>query len=168
MFPLQRILCPTDLSADSRAALAAAGEAARYFGAQLAVLHVCVPAQPAVWPYEGLGISPYTERVSREETLALRRDELKREVDRVLPGDLDLKLLVLAGDPAQAILTAAEQFDADLIVIAPHKHNRLRKAILSSTTEEVVKNAACPVIMMPAKHPVTAQTVAGLSQEDRA
>jgi nucleotide-binding universal stress UspA family protein len=58
MLPLKRILCPTDLSADSRAALQVAGEMAHYVSAELTVLHVRPQPQPVVWPYEGLGINP--------------------------------------------------------------------------------------------------------------
>jgi len=150
MLPLKRILCPTDFSADSRAALKVAGEMAQYFSAELTVLYVYVSPQPAVWPYEGLGINPVEAGLSREETIALREKELATEARETLPPDLDLKITIREGDPAAVILETAAQQRSDMIVIAPHGHNRLRKAIFGSTAEEVVKNAPCPVVTMHA------------------
>lgn len=150
MLPLKRILCPTDFSADSRAALRVAGEMAQYFSAELTVLYVYVSPQPAVWPYEGLGINPVEAGLSREETLALREKELAAEALAALPPNLDLKLTILEGDPAAVILETARQRQSDMIVIAPHGHNRMRKAIFGSTAEEVVKYAPCPVVTMHA------------------
>ena len=114
MLPLKRILCPTDFSADSRAALRVAGEMAQYFSAELMVLYVCVSPQPAVWPYEGLGINPVEAGLSREETLALREKELATEARETLPPDLDLKLTIREGDPAAVILETAAQQRSDL------------------------------------------------------
>ena len=150
MLPLKRILCPTDFSADSRAALRVAGEMAHYFSAELIVLHVHLAPQPAIWPYEGLGINPIEAGLTLEESLALREKELAAEVRAVLSEDLNLKLEVVEGDPAEIILERAGSYQCDMIVLAPHSHNRLRKAIFGSTAEKVVKEAPCPVVTMHA------------------
>ncbi len=150
MLPLKRILCPTDFSADSRAALRVAGEMALYFSAELTVLHVLTPTQPAVWPYEGMGINPYEGRLSRDENLKLREKELVAETEAVLPADLDLKLQITEGGPAEKILEAAHNLDTDMIVLAPHGHNRLHNAIFGSTAGEIVKLSPCPVVTLHA------------------
>jgi nucleotide-binding universal stress UspA family protein len=150
MLPLKRILCPTDFSADSRAALRVAGEMAQYFTAELTVLHVNPSPQPAVWPYEGFGINPMEAGVGREEALALREKELAAEAQQTLPSGLNLHLQVLEGDPADLILETARQWRADMIVLTPHGHNRIRKAIFGSTAEKVVKQSPCPVVTMHA------------------
>lgn len=150
MLPLKRILCPIDFSTDSRAALRVAGEMAHYFSAELTVLHVHLSPQPAIWPYEGLGINPIEAGLSLEESMALRQSELAAEVRAVLPEDLDLKLEVLEGDPADVILDKAHVHGCDMIVLAPHGHSRLRTAIFGSTAEKVVRDAPCPVVTMHA------------------
>ena len=48
MLPLKRILCPTDFSADSRAAMRVANEMTLYFSAELILLHVVPAPMPAV------------------------------------------------------------------------------------------------------------------------
>jgi nucleotide-binding universal stress UspA family protein len=165
MLPLKRILCPTDLSADSRAALKVAGEMALYFSAELTVLYVQAPTQPVVWPYEGLGINPYESGLSTPEAMVRREKELVAETSEIFPPALNLKLRVVAGEPATAILKMARQKKTDLIVIAPHGHNRLRKAIFGSTAEEVVKNSPCPVVTMHAGQETDVLAQEALAQE---
>ena len=165
MLPLKRILCPTDLSADSRAALKVAGELALYFSAELTILHVQTPTQPIVWPYEGLGINPYQTGLSTPASLALREKELVAEAKELFPPALDLKVRVESGEPAEIILEVARLRNADMIVIAPHGHNRLRKAIFGSTAEEVVKNSPCPVVTMHAGQEAAAQVREAQAQE---
>jgi nucleotide-binding universal stress UspA family protein len=150
MLPLKRILCPTDLSADSRAALKVAGEMALYFSAELTVLYVQAPTQPIVWPYEGMGVSPYESGLNVPEAMVRREKDLVAETRKMFPPALNLKLRVVAGEPGATILEMARQKRVDLIVIAPHGHNRLRKAIFGSTAEEVVKKSPCPVVTMHA------------------
>ena len=150
MLPLKRILCPVDFSPDSRAALRVAGEMAQYFSAELTVLHVHLSPQPAIWPYEGMGMNPIEAGLSLEESIALRQSELAAEARAVLPEDLDLKLEVLEGDPAEVILEKADMHQCDMIVLAPHGHGRLRTAIFGSTAERVVRDSPCPVVTMHA------------------
>ena len=148
MLPVKRILCPTDFSEDSRAAVTAAGELAQYFQAHLTVLHVHAPPIPTVWPYEGLGVGPVDPMPNEEVSLAQRETELAAEARAALPAGLNVELLVLPGDPAAVIVETAGTSHADMIVLAPHGHGRLRKAIFGSTAEEVVRNAPCPVVTM--------------------
>jgi len=150
MFPLQRILCPIDFSADSRAALNAAGEMALYFSAQLTVLYVYDAPGPTTWPYEGFGINPMETGLSREESVSLRDQELAAETREVLPAGLDLKLVVREGVPSEEIIEEAHAGRSDLIVMAPHGHGRLHNAVFGSTAAKIVEVSSCPVVMMHA------------------
>lgn len=150
MLPLKRILCPNDFSADSRAAMKAAGEMALYFNAELTILHVHVNPQPAVWPYEGLGVNPIEAGLDTEETLDLRRRELANDAENYLPQDANYRLEVREGEPAEVILDMVKENHIEMIVLAPHGHNRLRKAIFGSTAEKVVRHSPCPVMTLHA------------------
>lgn len=150
MLPLKRILCPIDFSVDSRAALKVAGELAHYFSAELTVLHAHVTPQPSVWPHEGLGIHPIETGLNNEKILALRESELAAEARAHLPENLKVNLVVKEGEPATVILDAAHDNHCDMIVIAPHGHNRIRKAIFGSTAEKVVRESPCPVVTLHA------------------
>jgi nucleotide-binding universal stress UspA family protein len=39
--------------------------------------------------------------------------------------------------------------DADLLVLGSHRHGRARHALLGSVSEEVVRKATCPVVVVP-------------------
>jgi nucleotide-binding universal stress UspA family protein len=49
------------------------------------------------------------------------------------------------------VLTAAAR-DAELLVIGSHGHSHRLQQVLGSTAEECVRNASCPVVVLPPKH----------------
>ena len=50
------------------------------------------------------------------------------------------------GDPRDEILHTAEQLGADLIVMGTHGRRGLKRALLGSVAELVVRTASCPVL----------------------
>jgi nucleotide-binding universal stress UspA family protein len=53
------------------------------------------------------------------------------------------------GDPGQAVLAAARQCDADLIVLGRSGHDALSTDTVGSTTRLVLGGATCPVLVVP-------------------
>jgi nucleotide-binding universal stress UspA family protein len=51
------------------------------------------------------------------------------------------------GKPAPEILRLAEELGADLIIVGSHGHVGVRRLLLGSTSERVVREAGCPVIV---------------------
>jgi len=57
--------------------------------------------------------------------------------------------------PANAldlILSEAKAFDADVIVLAASGRSRVARFFLGSTADRVIRNAPCPVVVVPAHH----------------
>jgi nucleotide-binding universal stress UspA family protein len=52
-----------------------------------------------------------------------------------------------SGDPADQILAAADDADADLVVVAGRKRSPTGKALFGSVTQSVILNADCPVMV---------------------
>ena len=52
------------------------------------------------------------------------------------------------GKPADQILAAAREWDADVIVIGTHGRSGVSRLVLGSTAESVVRHAACPVLVV--------------------
>ena len=52
------------------------------------------------------------------------------------------------GDAAESIRDAARHYGADLIVMATHGRTGLSHAISGSVTEEVIRTASCPVLVL--------------------
>jgi nucleotide-binding universal stress UspA family protein len=55
-----------------------------------------------------------------------------------------------SGEPVAAILSAASQGGADLIVMATAGHDSVLDALRGTTTEQVLRRAPCPVLSVPA------------------
>ncbi|HEY4117827.1 MAG TPA: universal stress protein [Byssovorax sp.] len=57
------------------------------------------------------------------------------------------------GDPAAEIIALAADVDADLVVVGTHGRSGLRRALMGSVAEGVVRRAGCPVyVMRPKQH----------------
>jgi universal stress protein A len=142
----KRILFPTDFSAYGQEALRWATVLARDTGATLVIAHVEEPPMA----YGGGEMYFPSEEGNREE--------LKQALVKIVPPDskvpFEHKLLV--GDPANAIVEAAEQEHADLIVIGTHGRTGLTRLLMGSVAEAVVRKAKCPVLTV--KHPSAAPT----------
>lgn len=56
--------------------------------------------------------------------------------------------------PAADVLTAAAR-TADLLVLGSHGNSRLRHTVLGSVSEECVRKASCPVVVVPVPAPAS-------------
>ncbi len=63
-----------------------------------------------------------------------------------LGAGVQVELFVTEGFPAEEILTVAKNRSADLIVMATHGRSGIRRLLLGSVTEKVVRTAHCPVL----------------------
>ena len=135
------ILHPTDFSPGSAAAFAAACDLARDYEARLVVLHAFGPVVPV--GAEGVILS-----TDLDELRAIARQEL----DAVRPANPTVRVerVVREGPSTQVILEAAKEFGADLIVMGTHGRTGVRRLVLGSVTEEVLRQARCPVLTVKA------------------
>jgi nucleotide-binding universal stress UspA family protein len=66
-------------------------------------------------------------------------------------GDETIKILVKEGDFAEAILKAAKDIHADIIVMGSHSRKWMENIILGSITEKVLRHATVPLFIVPTK-----------------
>jgi nucleotide-binding universal stress UspA family protein len=137
------VLCPVDFSDESRNALRWARVVAERRRATLIVLHVVDPLlAEAARVHAGLKLEgPETEQALRE-FLATAAHEDKTASDRVA-------VRVGVGAPAEAILEQAERDQPLLIVMGTQGLGGLKKMLLGSTTERVLRRARHPVLAVP-------------------
>jgi len=57
--------------------------------------------------------------------------------------------IATASDPRRRILELARQHDADVIALGTHARHGLKRMLLGSTAEYVVRHAACDVLVVP-------------------
>ena len=130
---IHTILHPTDLSETSAAALRLACSLARDYNSDLLILHVYPP------PING------AEEIDRD-----RNDDLESDLLDELHGldphnpNLHIQYRVEEGSPAEVILDVAR--GCDLIVMGTHGRGGISRAIMGSVAEQVLRDAACPVV----------------------
>ena len=141
MIEFKRILCPVDFSESSTRSLAHAAALARWYEAQLTVLHV-VPTFDPVQVRSELGAPvQMVNPLAREEVQQEMRQLLERA--GVSP---EAHLIAQAGDASTTIVDQALAARADLIVIGTHGRRGFKRLLLGSVTETVLHEAPCPVL----------------------
>lgn len=136
---IRRILVPIDYSPSSTLSLAYARELAATYGARLDLLHV---VQDAVLP-TAYGVE--ATAVAVPEVLDRARQALVDLIDQTPGADVPTTHHVFIGNPAYDIVDFAADVGADLIVIATHGLTGIKRLLLGSITEKVVRRAPCPV-----------------------
>jgi nucleotide-binding universal stress UspA family protein len=133
----KKILCPIDYDDESVAALRYARDLAKETEATLYLMHVVFVPLPA----SGFPLEPYP--VVSEEPSKL---ELKKIAREYLDGNVRYELLTRTGKPADMINQAAEDIDADLVVMATHGRTGASRFFLGSVAEHVVRGSTRPVL----------------------
>jgi nucleotide-binding universal stress UspA family protein len=138
---LSRILLPIDFSERSAGAAHYAGSLACHFGCELILAHVLVPPQ-----YE-FGASDVAGSMLAElchDRVAQAKIDLA-EFQAEEYARMDVRRVVLEGDPASAIVDFAHNEHCNLIVMPTHGFGPFRRFILGSNTAKVLHDADCPV-----------------------
>lgn len=150
MAPLKRILCPTDLGDGTRTIVRSACELCRALSAELVLIHVVNPTQFAMATHEGAGAGAMACVPAMDGAVAAATIALRKLAAETLSLGVPCNVHVLLGSPAETILRAAAALHADLIVIGLRRRSWLRRLILASPTELVVRESPCPVLVVPA------------------
>lgn len=137
MLKIDKVLFPTDFSDHAEAALPWALRLAEKHGAELHLLHALV-----------LHAADEAQVEARYEELA---DEARAELRAMAEdGPVSTVRLVPAVRkgvaPAPLILEYASEEDVDLIVMGSHGRRGLRRLLLGSVAEEIVRTASCAVL----------------------
>ena len=130
-----RILCAVDFDVNSLAALDLARDLIRDNGGTLYVLHVV----PSVAPL--LLLAPLLVECTRHFA-RIRLDEVARES----LSELDYRLLLRTGHPAEQIIAAAAELNAKMVVLATHSRPAVPQVSLGSVAERVIRGSPCPVL----------------------
>ncbi len=145
MLPIKNILCPTDFSEPSYEALKAADELATHFGAALHIINV-VPLVPIVEAPIGVESASFNVASYQQELEGQAEKSLKNLSEQKASKGLKVLTEVLIGNASGEVMRYASEKGCDLIVIATHGLSGWRRFISGSTTEQIVRQASCPVL----------------------
>ena len=136
--PKKEVVVPIDFSDDSLLAVDTA--LALVAGpAQIHVIHV-LPLLTVADP--GVVWEPVDDESRRSHAEDALRQRLSDERYR------GVKVKVTIGDPGHEIVDYAQELKAELIVMPSHGRTGIRRLLIGSVAERVVRLAHCPVLVM--------------------
>lgn len=122
---IERILVPTDGSAESEAVFPAIMPLVRAYGAEVVVLYVASDPEGSPEP---------PERVSGA-------------LSALKAAGVRVSLEVREGEPWEEILRTAKSDRADLVALSTHGRGGLSRVIVGSVTEQVLRGSSGPVLV---------------------
>ena len=140
----KNILLPTDFSSASVVALAYARAFARDYGSKIFVAHAVTPIPPIFVPMESIPGDLDAEWHEAQDQLNkfLQLDPLK---DAKHEGILE------RGEIWNVLDDVVRRHAIDLIVLGTHGKHGLKKLFLGSATEQIFRQANCPVLTVGPK-----------------
>ena len=138
-FCMKTILVATDFSAEATYALHVARQLAQHTGAALTLLHVVEP------PGATAPITAEALVAAREQLAGLRLSTLAAE-----PG-MSVRTVIETGNADDCIRAVAATQGADLVVVGTQNHGVVKRLVLGTHTERLVRLASRPVLAV--KHP---------------
>jgi len=141
------ILCPTDFSELATLAIRYGMRLADCFGARLMVLYADPFSPP---PYFTSGqVENLFKEIERSKGTA--REYLIRYVKEHAGNLPETEMVVVQNEPVPAIMTAAEQGNAGLIVMGTHGRSNFRRFLLGSVAEKILHETDRPVLTVREK-----------------
>lgn len=143
---LSRLLVATDFSAASKAALRAAVVLAKRLNGQVVLVHAAEPSGSL--------------QSGRRRVDEFSRKRYARQFQRVIAASRAVEVItdkvVITGSPLEVIFDQAKHQKVDLIIVGTHGRRGMKRLILGSVAEAVIRKAACPVLVVRAqvRHPL--------------
>jgi nucleotide-binding universal stress UspA family protein len=145
---MKRILIATDFSTHAERALHHAAAMARRFGAEVELLTSVYVAPVAAGPHVAAFPEDFT---------AYLREQAAERIERLAAGlrrdGLEVRGTVSLEAAAPAILSRAEEWEADLVAVGTRGLTGIAHVLLGSVAERVARLAPCPVLTAHAETP---------------
>jgi nucleotide-binding universal stress UspA family protein len=154
----KRILVPLDGSRFSSKALPYAVEIARRFDSEVLLLRVLKPTAPMA--ALGMGAIPGTEspvtleiavqESNRQDSqnASAAKQYLSRKTRLINRKGVKASYRVVFGDPAATIQEVCRKEKTRLVVMTTHGKSRLKKALMGSVADKVIRGLKMPVMVV--------------------
>lgn len=134
----KKILVPVDFTPSSEAAIKVAKSFAAMHKAEMVLLHAVEP--PA----------PIAEFFAEGDLMAKKRSFSESMLDKMVAqhssNDLNVSKMILEAKPYKAILEAAENIKAEMIVMGTWGSHAIESGMIGSNVNKVVRSADIPVL----------------------
>lgn len=165
MNAIDTVVIAIDFSENASDAVNAAREAIRHRpAARLHLLHVVPDVFHTPWMVESAGVD---FEAIQQRWIEEAEQKLVMLAASLALDPLHVTTTVGVGSPAAEIVRYASERPADLIVLGSHGHGLIRRFMLGSVADRVIRHATCPVLVVPhhslrqrAASPAVSETVA--------
>jgi nucleotide-binding universal stress UspA family protein len=148
----KRILCATDLSDFSNTAVYYGAALARVFEAKV---HLCHIIDLPIVSVHGEAFTYPPDYVE-----SLQQRGLQQFDEIMAPLSIDWEPHMETGAIAPTISKLAEKIAADLVISATHGRSGLKRVLLGSVTEQLMRTVRCPfLIVTPPEKSITRDTI---------
>ena len=94
---------------------------------------------------------PYYER-QLSQGLGYSRQAIAEAVETARAAGIKSDGEIIEGNPADEIVSLADNRDADLVIVGSRGHGALAGALLGSVSREIVQHASVPVLVAKHRH----------------
>lgn len=143
LIQFNKIAVLTDLESDSERMLRYAGSLARWYGSKLLLAHACTPELYVSVPPEPLPNWPESGMSPKEDA----EEKVKSLTDKLHLQDLVQKVIIRE-ESIGHLLREVDEYHPNLVVIATHGREGVRKWLAGSVAEEVFRKVQWPVLVL--------------------
>jgi len=151
---LKNILVPIDGSDSANRALNVALDIAKKFNSKVTIMNVIketifpkIRTRDILYASPPKGYLEYSNKIREVRKILLH--EALEDARAYVEHKLEIDFILLEGNPAEMILAEADAIKADLIVIGSRGLGGVRRLLLGSVSQAVVKGARVPVTVVP-------------------
>ena len=148
---MKNILVPVDFSDVTDRVIDSAAELARVMNAKIWLLH-CVHEYPQfVGSGEIVPVLPVDSDLPLSERFPQQDHQLTTLAFSLRGKGIEAETLLILGSPADEIVVAAHDHDADMIVMGSHGHGALYELMVGTATQAVLRHTTRPVLVVPSE-----------------
>jgi nucleotide-binding universal stress UspA family protein len=151
----ERILVPLDGSRFSGQAVPYAVEVAKRFNSEVFLLRVVSPTPLTMFPSEtGMESAVATEIIAEQahrkdmENVRQARRYIRQQMRRITSHGVQSSCYVEMGAPARLIMDFCRKRGVSLVVMMSHGKGRIKRAIMGSVADEVLRRSAVPILIV--------------------
>lgn len=142
---MKEIVAAIDFSPVTAKVVHTAGTLARALAARVHLVHVVGP-EPDFIGYE---VGPQSVRDRLAEKYHGEHRQIQELAGSLRAGGADVTALLIQGRTVEKVVELARRVGAQLIVVGSHGHRTLRRVLLGSTSEGILREGRVPVLIVP-------------------
>jgi len=133
-----------DFSGYARQALTCAVPLARRHRAKISLVHVVQP--PTVSAWRGIPGGGHYLGMAVNRLVEVAKTHLNDLASELVPREVRGRMIVREGNATAEVVDLAKSLKVDLIVLSTTGHSGLKRIMLGSTAERILRHADCPVL----------------------